>query len=96
MAAYLYLEKGTDVRAVKTERATPGLIVDYNEKGKPVGLEIVSQMKVNTSQINKVLRSLSISTVSDTELAPLKVVQHGAHSLYGMHMRRIKAMYSRE
>ena len=51
---------------------TPGLIVDYDEKDKPIGLEIVSPMHVTVSEIDEVLRSLSIAPVSDAELSPLK------------------------
>ena len=71
-AAYLYLSKNTGLKAVRTERMTPGLIVDYDEKDKPIGLEIISPLHVTVSEINEVLRGLSISPISDEELSPLK------------------------
>jgi len=72
LAAYLYLSKNTGIKAVRTEQAAPGLIVDYDESDKPVGLEIVSPMQVTASEINDVLSMLSIAPVSDAELSPLK------------------------
>ncbi|MFO7890831.1 MAG: DUF2283 domain-containing protein [bacterium] len=72
LAAYLYFSKKTAVQAVKTEPMASGLIVDYDEKDKPIGLEILSPQQVTVSEINNVLSRLSIAPASDAELSPLK------------------------
>jgi len=72
LAAYLYFSKKTVIKAVKTEQMASGLVVDYDENDKPIGLEIITPQQVTVTEINNVLSRLAISPASDEELSPLK------------------------
>lgn len=72
MAAYLYLPRRPDERSVRTSQAGPGLVVDFNRSGKPIGVEIVSPAKLTITALNKVLRDLGVPPMKRSDLAPLR------------------------
>ena len=46
LAAYLYLPRSAGDRSRRTVKADGGLIVDYTESGKPIGIEITAPAAV--------------------------------------------------
>ena len=72
LAAYLYLPRKPGEKSHKTSKANPGLIIDFNERGKPIGIEITAPSTVTAEDINRVLESLGLSRISSEELSPLR------------------------
>jgi uncharacterized protein YuzE len=70
-AAYLRLN-GPRGRAALTKRITPSLLVDLDDAGRALGVEILAFDEATVSRINDVLRSVGESELSDAELAPLR------------------------
>lgn len=71
LAAYLYLERQADDRSDRTEIAGPGLVVDLNRAGRPIGIEITAPGKVTLEQINDVLKRFNLPLATRADLAPL-------------------------
>jgi hypothetical protein len=72
LAAYLYLPRMPTDKSYRTERAEPGLVVDFNRSGKPIGIEITAPAKVSAPSLNRVLRRLGLPLVKAADLAPLR------------------------
>jgi len=70
-AAYLYLFCRLGEKSYRTSRVEPGYIIDFNRKGKPIGIEITAPSKLTLRALNRVLRDLGLPTVKRTDLAPL-------------------------
>ena len=71
LAAYLYLPREPGVKSVRTQKATPGILVDFAASGVPIGLEITAPSIVTVQEINGVLESLGQPHIEATDLAPL-------------------------
>jgi uncharacterized protein YuzE len=72
LAAYLYLPRRPNDKSHRTERADPGLVIDFNRRGAPIGIEITAPAKLSTSALNRVLRDLGLPPVTRADLAPLR------------------------
>lgn len=72
LAAYLYFPRKAMARSVRTEKIRKGLLVDYEEEGQPIGLEITAPDQVTSDQINEVLNELNVPLLDPEELAPLQ------------------------
>jgi hypothetical protein len=72
LAAYLYLPREGDEKSVRTEQAAPGLLIDFSEGGRPIGLEITAPGTISAATINRVLADVGLSPLPDTDLAPLR------------------------
>jgi len=72
LAAYLYLPRKPTDKSYRTERAEPGLVIDFSRSGTPIGIEITAPAKVSASSINRVLRRLGLPLVRRADLAPLQ------------------------
>ncbi len=72
LAAYLYLPRTPSDKSHRTERVEPGLVIDFNRRGKPIGIEITAPTKLSASALNRVLRRLGLPTVTRADLAPLR------------------------
>ena len=73
LAAYLYLPRQPTDKSYRTERVEPGLVIDYNRRGKPIGVEITVPARLSAPALNRVLRRLGLPTVTRADLAPLRV-----------------------
>ena len=71
LAGYLYLPRQEGDRAVRSDKAAPGLVVDYASDGRPIGVEIASPSSVSLQAINELLTNLHQQTLKEEELAPL-------------------------
>ncbi|CBE67701.1 conserved protein of unknown function [Candidatus Methylomirabilis oxygeniifera] len=52
--------------------AAPGLLIDFNRHGQPIGIEITAPSKVTLAALNRILRSLGVSPAKRGDLAPLR------------------------
>jgi uncharacterized protein YuzE len=74
LAAYLYLPHREGRKSKRTEAFGNGLLVDYDDFGTPIGIEITSPSTISTEDVNEVLRKLNLPTVDRQELHPLELV----------------------
>lgn len=72
IAAYFYLPRTAGDKSHRTTTAEPGMIIDYTEAGKPIGIEITAPAKVTVNDLNRVLASLGIAALTAEDVAPLK------------------------
>ena len=72
LAAYLYFPRKPSDKSHRTKRAAPGLVIDFNRSGKPIGIEITAPAKSSAAALNRVLRRLGLPTVTRADLAPLR------------------------
>ena len=72
LAAYLYLPRTPSDKSYRTQRAVPGLVIDFNRSGKPIGIEITAPAKLSAAALNRVLRRLRLPIVTRADLAPLR------------------------
>ena len=73
LAAYLYLPRHTGDKVARTDKAEPGLLVDFASDGRPIGVEITSPRQVTLGSVNRVLASLRQDLATPDDLAPLAV-----------------------
>ncbi len=72
IAAYLYLPRETGERSFRTLKAEAGMVIDFDQKGNPIGIEITAPTKVTITDLNHVLIKLGLPPMQDNELAPLR------------------------
>jgi len=72
LAAYLYLPRRPGERSYRTSRVEPGLVIDFNRKGNPIGIEITAPGRISVASLNRVLRGLGLPVVRKDDLAPLR------------------------
>ncbi len=70
-AAHVSLAHGAGTRAVRTQRYPGGLIVDFAEDGRPLGIELLDPANEPVQRINDLLEELGAERVPDEALAPL-------------------------
>jgi uncharacterized protein YuzE len=71
IAAYLYLPRMTSDASVRTERHEGGLILDFTEDGRAIGIEITAPSVVSLDALNHALAAIHQEPASSSELAPL-------------------------
>jgi uncharacterized protein YuzE len=72
LAAYLYLPRQPADKGYRTARVEPGLIIDFNRSGRPIGIEITAPAKLSAAALNRALRRFGFPTVTRADLAPLR------------------------
>jgi uncharacterized protein YuzE len=72
LAAYFYLPRQRSEKSRRTMKAEPGLVIDLNRSGKPIGIEITAPGKLSAAALNRVLRHFGLSPVTRADLAPLR------------------------
>ena len=72
LAAYLYLPRHPADKSCRTARAESGLVIDFNRKGQPMGIEITAPDKLSLAALNRVLRDLGFPAVKRMDLTPLR------------------------
>jgi uncharacterized protein YuzE len=71
LAAYLYLPRRPESKTARTRDAGAGVVVDYDESGEPIGLEITDPATATVEQINETLAELGLPEATREELSPL-------------------------
>ncbi len=72
LAAYFYLPRRPGDRSYRTAAAAPGILIDFNRRGKPIGIEITAPSKLTLSVLNRILRELGSRPVKRADLTPLR------------------------
>jgi uncharacterized protein YuzE len=70
-AAYLRLS-GPRASVERTKQFTPSLLVDFDEAGRALGVEILGFDDDTLGRVNDVLRSIGGVSLSEQDLAPLR------------------------
>ena len=70
VAGYLHLPDREGDHAARSREADSGLVVDFAEDGRPIGIEITLPSVVTVEAVNKVLAELKLAPVADEELWP--------------------------
>jgi hypothetical protein len=71
VAAYLYLPREADGTSARAERREGGLLIDYAEDDRPIGIEITAPQSLSLAALNRVLADLDQQPATDEELALL-------------------------
>ena len=71
LAAYYYLPRRAGDRRARTKRADRGVLVDYAQDGRAIGIEITAPSSVDLALLNRVLGRLGQKRVRREDLAPL-------------------------
>jgi uncharacterized protein YuzE len=71
LAAYYAVGGAQPTRSVRTEEAGPGLVVDYDRDGHPLGIEIFDPALLTLARFNTLLTRLGLPRVAAAELAPI-------------------------
>jgi uncharacterized protein YuzE len=72
LAAYLYLPREKEDKSVRTAKADPGMVIDFEQSGRAIGIEITAPSIVTVSDLNRVLTEVGAQPISGDDLAPLK------------------------
>lgn len=71
IAAYLYLPRRPDDRSVRTARLGNGLVIDFAEDGRAIGIEITSPSATTLSDLNRALVESHQPELLPGEASPL-------------------------
>lgn len=71
LAAYYYLPRQPNDHSARTAKHEEGILVDYAEDGRPIGLELTSPSLVTLATVNGVLSAIGQDPAAGDELAPL-------------------------
>lgn len=71
LAAYLHIAPVARGHVARTEELANGLIVDFDARGRPVGVEILEPRTLSQRTLNRTLKALGAAPVSRSDLAPL-------------------------
>jgi uncharacterized protein YuzE len=71
LAAYLHLPKKSGTKSARSEKAEKGMVVDFDESGQMIGLEITAPSLVTAEDVNAVLERFGQPKLGLEELAPL-------------------------
>jgi len=70
-AGYLHLPRQERDRVVHSRRAEGGLVVDYTEDGRAIGVEITAPTAFDPDTLQALLSELQVEPVGEEDLAPL-------------------------
>jgi len=71
IAAYLYLPRRPGDVSIRTERQAAGLLIDFAEDGRAIGIEIAAPSKVSLDTLNHALSAVNQDPATADELGPL-------------------------
>ena len=74
LAAYLYLPRRENDKSQRVVQEGHGLMVDFTEDDRPIGIEIISPQRVSLADINEVLAKYALPLLERDEVAPLATV----------------------
>jgi uncharacterized protein YuzE len=72
IAAYLYLQRKTGDKSHRSAKAESGMVIDYEQSGRAIGIEITAPGKVTEAALNRVLSGIGAPPVTGDDIAPLK------------------------
>jgi uncharacterized protein YuzE len=71
-AGYLHLHRRPGDVVARSQRMGHGLLVDYTDDGRPIGIEITAPEQASAESINEVLARCGVAPIDPAELAPLQ------------------------
>jgi Protein of unknown function (DUF2283) len=71
-AAYLYLPRDEGAKVACTDELRPGILVDLDADGKPMGIEIVFPMQTDPETVLAVAAEVHAGPISPQALEPLR------------------------
>jgi len=71
VAGYLYLPRNPGDRSSRTEQSEAGLLIDYTQDGRAIGIEIMAPSKVTLAALNRALAAAHQQPATADDLAPL-------------------------
>lgn len=71
VAAYLYLPRQQGDKSRRTLKLDPGIVVDFNDRDAPIGIEITAPGAMTVERLGKVLADLNLPPLDPAEWAPL-------------------------
>ncbi len=72
VAAYLYLPRRQGDKSRRTRQVDPGMVIDFNDRGEPIGIEITAPEAITAEHLAQTLAELNLPPVDPAELAPLE------------------------
>ncbi len=72
IAAYLYLTREAGDKSCRTSKAEPGMVIDFGQSGRAIGIEITAPTKVTVTDLNRVLSDIGVPLITRDDLAPLQ------------------------
>ena len=72
LAAYLYLPREATAKSVTNRRVEPGFVVDFDQGGRPIGIELTDPSGVTLKDLNRLLDDLGLALLTGADLAPLQ------------------------
>ena len=69
--AYLYLRRQHGEKVHQSERVEPEMVLDFDEAGALIGIELVDPQCVRIQAINEILEKHGLSPISESDLGPL-------------------------
>lgn len=79
-AGYVYLPRKSGDWAARSQETEAGMVMDFAEDGRPIGIELTSPEIVTLDALNRVLGTAGQPPATEQELRPLLVSQVGAAS----------------
>jgi hypothetical protein len=70
-AAYIHLPYAGPRKSFRTKHVEPGMVIDFDRHGEPIGVEIITPRGITLAAINRVFRSLRLPPLKKSDLAPL-------------------------
>jgi hypothetical protein len=70
-AAYIGLGRAIGERSVRSEEVRPELVVDFDEDGRPLGIEVIDPVSATAEEIYGVFDALGLRRPSPGALSPL-------------------------
>ncbi len=71
VAAYLYFPRDPGDKSVRSERRECGLVVDFAENDRPIGIEITAPEVLSLDALNRALLALDQEPATAQEIAPV-------------------------
>jgi uncharacterized protein YuzE len=71
LAAYIHLPNRAGQKSFRTQRVEPGVVIDFNRRGEPIGVEIITPSNITLAAVNRVFRSLGLPPLKKADIAPL-------------------------
>ena len=71
LAAYFYLSRCPGDVSHRTERAEDGLLIDFADDDRPIGIEITAPRTTSVAAINRILKRLGQSLIEPQDIEPL-------------------------
>lgn len=72
VAAYLYLPRRPGDKSVRTSKKESGMVVDFNESGRPIGIELTAPDEITLEVLNRTLNELGVPPLAAADLEPLR------------------------